>query len=61
MRCSCLGEIVELTLWWYSGYGATTFPALTEAITIENNATLVEYEAERLQKLIDKLAHDIKI
>nr|VWO99261.1 Trehalose synthase/amylase TreS (EC (EC (Maltose alpha-D-glucosyltransferase) (MTase) [Ganoderma boninense] len=42
------------------GYGATTFPALTEAITIENNATLAEYEAERLQKLVEKLTHVIK-
>ncbi len=43
------------------GYGATTFPALTEAITIENNATMAEYEAERLQKLIEKLTHVIKV
>lgn len=43
------------------GYGATTFPALTEAITIENNATLAEYEAERLQRLVEKLAHVIRV
>ena len=44
-----------------AGYGATTFPALTEAITIEQNATLAELEATRLQSLIDKLASHIRI
>lgn len=41
------------------GYGATTLPGLTEAITFEANATLVRYEAERLQELIDRLAEEI--
>ncbi|KAI0638348.1 Zn-dependent exopeptidase [Trametes polyzona] len=43
------------------GYGATTFPALTEAFTIEKNATIAQYEAKRLQKLIEKIAHEIKV
>ncbi|KAI0353001.1 Zn-dependent exopeptidase [Trametes cingulata] len=43
------------------GYGATTFPALTEAFTIEKNATMAQYEANRLQKLIEKLASEIKV
>ncbi|EIW61207.1 Zn-dependent exopeptidase [Trametes versicolor FP-101664 SS1] len=43
------------------GYGATTFPALTESFTIEKNATMAQYEAKRLQKLIEKLAHEIKV
>ncbi|KAI0375808.1 Zn-dependent exopeptidase [Pilatotrama ljubarskyi] len=43
------------------GYGATTFPALTEAFTIEKNATMAQYEANRLQKLIEKLAREIKV
>ncbi|KAI0068619.1 Zn-dependent exopeptidase [Artomyces pyxidatus] len=38
------------------GYGATTLPALTEAITIEKNSTLANYEAERLRHAIDKIA-----
>ncbi|KDQ17172.1 hypothetical protein BOTBODRAFT_29986 [Botryobasidium botryosum FD-172 SS1] len=38
------------------GYGATTFPALTEAIEIEKNATLADFEAARLQQLITKLS-----
>ncbi|KAF8076478.1 Zn-dependent exopeptidase [Lyophyllum atratum] len=42
------------------GYGATTFPALTEALTIDNNATLAQQEADRLAKLLKKLAHEIK-
>lgn len=35
-----------------SGYGATTFPALTESITIENNVTQAEYEVKRLEVLV---------
>lgn len=37
------------------GYGATTLPALTEAITFENDKALAEYETERLIDLIDAL------
>jgi N-acetylated-alpha-linked acidic dipeptidase len=37
------------------GYGATTFPALTEAITIEKNETLAVYEKKRLTGLLDKM------
>ena len=44
-----------------SGYGATTFPALTEAFTIEKNATLAEYEAKRLQTLIEGITKAIKV
>jgi len=36
------------------GYGATTFPALTEALD-EKNVTLAIRETERLAKLIDRL------
>lgn len=39
-----------------SGYGATTLPALTEAITIENNATLANYEVIRLTERVDMIA-----
>lgn len=42
-----------------AGYGATTLPALTEAITFEANATMAQYEAGRLKSLIDKLAETI--
>ncbi|KAH9843828.1 Zn-dependent exopeptidase [Rhodofomes roseus] len=42
------------------GYGATTLPALTEAITFENNTTLVKYEADRLEALFDQLAAEIQ-
>jgi len=41
------------------GYGATTFPALTESITLEKNVTLIHHEAKRLKALLDKLANDI--
>lgn len=37
------------------GYGATTLPALTEAITIERNATLAQHEVSRLADLIEAL------
>ncbi|KAH9899682.1 Zn-dependent exopeptidase [Cubamyces lactineus] len=38
------------------GYGATTLPTLTEALTIEQNVTLAEREAARLASLLDTLA-----
>ena len=39
-----------------SGYGATTLPALTEALTIENNVTLANYEVIRLTERVDTIA-----
>ncbi|KAG9124463.1 hypothetical protein FRC07_011555 [Ceratobasidium sp. 392] len=42
------------------GYGATTLPALTEAITIEKNSTLAAYEVERLTSLLEKLAEKLE-
>jgi N-acetylated-alpha-linked acidic dipeptidase len=41
------------------GYGATTLPGLTEAITLEKNVTLIRYEAQRLESLLVKLAETI--
>ncbi|KAI0005160.1 hypothetical protein BJV74DRAFT_875682 [Russula compacta] len=38
------------------GYGATTLPALTEAITIEKNVTLANYEIVRLTEAVEKMA-----
>jgi len=43
------------------GYGATPMPALAEAITIDKNVTLAQYEVGRLTELIDKLADNIRI
>ncbi|TFL05937.1 hypothetical protein BDV98DRAFT_648051 [Pterulicium gracile] len=43
------------------GYGATTFPAITEALTIDKNATLAQQEADRLTKLIHELIKTIKV
>ncbi|TCD69209.1 hypothetical protein EIP91_008312 [Steccherinum ochraceum] len=37
------------------GNSATTFPALTEALTLEKNITLAHHEAHRLTELFDKL------
>ncbi|KAI0677358.1 Zn-dependent exopeptidase [Trametes maxima] len=42
------------------GYGATTLPAVTEALTIEKNVTLAEVEARRLAVLLGKLAESLK-
>jgi N-acetylated-alpha-linked acidic dipeptidase len=39
-----------------SGYGATTLPALTEAITIEKNVTLANYEVIRLTERVEMIA-----
>ncbi|KXN87971.1 Glutamate carboxypeptidase 2 [Leucoagaricus sp. SymC.cos] len=41
------------------GYGATTFPGLTEAITIEKDVKFADHEAARLAELINKLAETI--
>jgi len=42
------------------GYGATTLPALTEAITIEKNMTLAAYEVQRLTSLFGKMAEKLE-
>lgn len=44
-----------------AGYGATTLPALSEAVLYERNVTLAEYEVARLIDLIRKLAKDLKV
>ncbi|KAL1946513.1 hypothetical protein VTO73DRAFT_14617 [Trametes versicolor] len=41
------------------GYGATTLPAVAEALTIEKNVTLAEKEAKRLTLLLNKLARTL--
>ncbi|KAI1796222.1 Zn-dependent exopeptidase [Ganoderma leucocontextum] len=43
------------------GYGATTLPSITEALTFDGNATLAELEASRVGALLDKLAKTIKV
>lgn len=43
------------------GYGATTLPALSEAVLYERNVTLAEYEVTRLINLIRKLAKGLEI
>ena len=45
----------------FAGYGATTLPSVTEALTIEGNATLAEEEASRVVALLDKLTETIKV
>ncbi|KAI6034495.1 hypothetical protein PISMIDRAFT_672633 [Pisolithus microcarpus 441] len=44
----------------YLGYGATTFPALFEAVIYDRNATLAKHETARLTKLIKALAKQLK-
>ncbi|KAG1833473.1 hypothetical protein EV424DRAFT_1365464 [Suillus variegatus] len=45
----------------WSGYGATTFPGITEALTMDKNATAAAYEAGRLKVLIDDLLDTIRL
>ena len=69
--CCTWEELRQVDLWLFgcagyfaynlTGYGATTLPALTEALTIEKNTTLAEHEAHRLKQLIDKLAKHIEV
>ncbi|KAJ7572529.1 Zn-dependent exopeptidase [Mycena floridula] len=42
------------------GYGATTLPGLTEAITIDHNQSWARFEAQRLVGLLQNLAKEIK-
>ncbi|KAJ6539630.1 hypothetical protein B0H19DRAFT_1179879 [Mycena capillaripes] len=43
------------------GYGATPMPALAEAIQLEKNATLAQYEVKRLTDLLDALSDNIRV
>lgn len=43
------------------GYAAAPLPALTEAITVEGNATLATAEAERLQRAVALIAKSLQI
>jgi N-acetylated-alpha-linked acidic dipeptidase len=43
-----------------SGYGATTLPALTEAITIEKDVTLAKYEIVRLTEAVEKMTDALR-
>ncbi len=45
----------------FAGYGATTLPSITEALTFDGNATLAELEASRVEALLDRLAEAIKV
>ncbi|KAG8987149.1 hypothetical protein FRB94_002576 [Tulasnella sp. JGI-2019a] len=45
----------------WTGYGATTFPALSEAIEVEKNATLANHEVERLSNLLVHLADNLHV
>ncbi|TFK43668.1 hypothetical protein BDQ12DRAFT_675361 [Crucibulum laeve] len=42
------------------GYGATTFPGLTEALSIEKNVTLAMHEANRLEDLLKSLTKNVQ-
>jgi N-acetylated-alpha-linked acidic dipeptidase len=43
-----------------TGYGATTLPAITEAIVYEQDAELAEHEAKKLAKLVKKMAKGLE-
>ncbi|KAJ3919944.1 hypothetical protein F5877DRAFT_39116, partial [Lentinula edodes] len=43
------------------GYGATTFPALTEAITIDKNLTAAIFESGRLVKLLEQMIESLRV
>ncbi|WVQ80772.1 hypothetical protein IAT38_002877 [Cryptococcus sp. DSM 104549] len=42
------------------GYGATTFPALTEALTIDHSVELAQKEADELVQLINRIAKRLR-
>lgn len=43
------------------GYGATTLPGITEAITMDSDAIAAGREVERLKILIDNLTERISL
>ncbi|KIK69969.1 hypothetical protein GYMLUDRAFT_212939 [Collybiopsis luxurians FD-317 M1] len=45
----------------YLGYGATTFPALTEAITIDKNITAAAAESQRLVKCLKEMIEGLRV
>ena len=55
------GEPWRMLMLVFSGYGATTLPSITEALTFDGNATLAELEASRVGTLLDKLTETIKV
>lgn len=48
-------------LFFSIGYGATTLPALTEAITIDKNLTAAVEESERLVKLLAGMVEALRV
>ena len=57
--CAGLASTLASLTILFSGYGATTLPALTESITIEHNVTQAEYEVKRLEALVDGIIKSI--
>lgn len=43
------------------GYGATTLPGITEAITLDGDPVAVAHEIERLKGVIDNLVEEIRV
>lgn len=56
-----VGQNIAIAPGKWLGYGATPLPALTEAITIEGNATLATAEAERLQQAVVLIAKSLQV
>ncbi|KAI4526580.1 Zn-dependent exopeptidase [Schizophyllum commune Loenen D] len=45
----------------WTGYGATTLPGLKEALTIDKDASLAQYELARLKQAVDAVADKIRV
>ena len=52
---------VYMKLTCISGYGATTLPGLKEALTIDKDASLAQYELARLRQAVDAVADKIRV
>lgn len=51
----------SLTSFFTKGYGATTLPALAEAIVYEKNVELAKHEVARLKAVTDGIATTIAV
>lgn len=54
-------QLIDLIIIPYPSYGATTFPGLTEAITIDRDVKAAQREADELTYLIRKMSERLMV
>jgi N-acetylated-alpha-linked acidic dipeptidase len=54
-------QLIDLIIIPYPSYGATTFPGLTEAMTIDRDVKAAQREADELTYLIQKMSERLMV